>query len=440
MTDMNGSERVRGARPLPSPDFRGPRWRERACIKECRSGFAHEMARFAPAAAVAILIAAMPACSEREAERSLMMYEDGAGREIVRIVHSGDTVRVPAPVLRIGGNENEPPERTFHLVSDVAVLSDKRLVVVVDNRAQRVAVFDSTGDWLFDVGRQGRGPGEYALPLYADVVHDTLIVSDAESRRLIRYGSNGQFLGEATLPDVELIRPFATYLHDYIVEAEIGQLVDSAPASAALVKLADGGVLRDTLAGPYEIPEFGWRITDERTGEGVMVNPPAFEIYPPWQVSAGTLYFLRPTTATVEVADVATGAVQRMVQLPLDPKPTTDAERETYFRALEEDFELSPDALAAARSRTVFAAARPKVAGVAVDEEGRIWIGAHDPAGRAREYVGRSWLVVDLAREATHVVVFPEGFVLRQVSGQHAYGITTLENGVHVVDVMPLTR
>lgn len=42
--------------------------------------------------------------------------------------------------------------------------------------------------------------------------------------------------------------------------------------------------------------------------------------------------------------------------------------------------------------------------------------------------------MIDLTRGRTAHVRFPEGFRLMAIRGTTAYGITTLENGVHVVD------
>lgn len=62
----------------------------------------------------------------------------------------------------------------------------------------------------------------------------------------------------------------------------------------------------------------------------------------------------------------------------------------------------------------------------------------HDPAARSRDYIGSGWNVIDVEQDVGMRVEFPTGFEVREIRGGRAYGISTLESGVHVVDVFAL--
>jgi hypothetical protein len=71
---------------------------------------------------------------------------------------------------------NGPVEDVFGLVSDVAVTSTGR-VIVLDRRAGAMRLFDTRGRNLGSLGRPGRGPGEFVSP--------TRLTTDAEGRLFV---------------------------------------------------------------------------------------------------------------------------------------------------------------------------------------------------------------------------------------------------------------
>lgn len=222
-------------------------------------------------------------CGFTDAPTDLLERADSAGIEVVRLNRApADTAHLDVPAIRIGATGLSGAEHeVFEWISDLAPFPDGRLAVV-DNRGGRIAVFDSMGAWLHDIGRRGDGPGEHRAPIHASTRGDTLFVYDALQRRLSRYTAAGAFLGSIVLAQRSSALPFAAVGDGYILEVESGQLMDPEPARGALVRVDLGGEGADTLVGPYPVPETGWEITDEATGMGRMVNPPALAVYPPW--------------------------------------------------------------------------------------------------------------------------------------------------------------
>jgi hypothetical protein len=394
-------------------------------------------AAFSIRSVLVLFVGILPVGCEAAEERDQPFIKrvDSAGVEVFCVERPpDDTARFDAPALRIGSVDADGPEHeTFALITDLVPLHGGR-VAVVDNRAARVAVFDSLGSWLYDIGNRGEGPGEHTGPIYASFRRDTLFVWDALQARLSRYLTDGSFVGSTTLATWTTARPFRPVADGYIREIEWGQRSGPAAAQGALVRMSREGVLIDTLAGPYSVPARGLRL-DPETGVATMVNPPALEISPPWLATETWILQLDPLAATVEYRNLETGSITRLLQLPYRPTNTTEDDRNAFFQGVSAEFGIPPEALAA---DTRFSELRPPVAGILVDGTGRIWIGQHEPSARGRGYVGSDWDVYYLERTSAVRLEFPGNFLLKALRAGMAYGISTLEYGVQVVDVFPV--
>lgn len=133
--------------------------------------------------------------------------QDSAGLEVVHN-HGGalwqeGTGWSLSEELRIGVAEGVP-EYMFGKISDLAMLSDGR-IVVVDGIAQSLRFFDPEGRWEKTVGQAGSGPGELGNVGLSILVGpgDTLLVGDLQNRRMNRIAPDGTWLGSwpSFLPD-----------------------------------------------------------------------------------------------------------------------------------------------------------------------------------------------------------------------------------------------
>jgi hypothetical protein len=361
---------------------------------------------------------------------------DSAGIEIIQVRSLGDRVDVlSAADVRIGSEAEgagDSDHTAFGLISDVLSLGSGS-IVVVDNRNVRVAVFDSSGAWLRDIGRRGSGPGEYTSPIYGSVHADTLFLWDQLQRRMTTYLEDGTFIESVNIARWTGASRFVAVDDGFIRGIERGQLNDPAPAEGAIVLVDREGAILDTLAGPYAVPEYGWD-TDPQTGWGAMVNPPALAIAPPWSANGETFVQLDPIAGVVAYPG-RSGTVSRQLRLPVESKTTTAEDRDAFGRGLQAEFGIPDEALAAELEATEFARVRPALAGLLLDDQNRVWVAEHDPGARASAYVGSLWNVHDPGTDSTARVQFPTHFDLRAVRGGRAYGVTTLDSGVHVVDV-----
>ena len=82
-----------------------------------------------------------------------------------------------------------------------------------------VAVFDDNGHFLWQIGHQGRGPGEFSSYVYYvfDEDKDILTILDSSAQKLIQYHSSGEFIKELFLNYPILGFPRLLSLNDIIV-------------------------------------------------------------------------------------------------------------------------------------------------------------------------------------------------------------------------------
>ena len=120
---------------------------------------------------------------------------DSAGLRIVeasRSVLEGLPVRRidPHPVVRVGEREGRD-EEMFGMVTDATMLAADRLAVA-DAQQRRILVFGLDGEFRYAIGRPGEGPGEFRALQRMSVIDDTLYVPDVTARRAQRFTLDGQ--------------------------------------------------------------------------------------------------------------------------------------------------------------------------------------------------------------------------------------------------------
>jgi hypothetical protein len=82
------------------------------------------------------------------------------------------------------------------LISQIVnIVKEKDKYFVGDNRIHKVLVFDSTGKYLYSIGRQGRGPGEYRNLADFTIGPDSIVyVLGDNSRSIYTYRKDGTFI------------------------------------------------------------------------------------------------------------------------------------------------------------------------------------------------------------------------------------------------------
>ncbi|MEZ4587449.1 MAG: hypothetical protein R2909_13720 [Gemmatimonadales bacterium] len=148
--------------------------------------------RWRPGFAIALLVAG--ACGGREPASTIV--RDSAGVEIVENLSPAQATALeidPTPLADIGGLE--APHAEFPGPVSSAFRGRGGSIVVVAWTATRVAVFDSAGTWLHDIGRPGSGPGEFeGLGWAFSVAGDSIVSYEPFNRRLQLFSPAGEFV------------------------------------------------------------------------------------------------------------------------------------------------------------------------------------------------------------------------------------------------------
>lgn len=94
---------------------------------------------------------------------------------------------------RVAGNDSGH----FNLPTDVAVLPDGSFYVSDGYGNSRVVKFSAKGEYQFEWGKKGKGPGEFDLPHAIDIdAQGRVYVADRSNARIQVFDSNGKFLAQ----------------------------------------------------------------------------------------------------------------------------------------------------------------------------------------------------------------------------------------------------
>jgi hypothetical protein len=98
------------------------------------------------------------------------------------------------------GNAADGSGDFFRVFPWTVAADDRGRVYVLDVGDFRVAIFDSTGRHIADLGGKGGGPGEFLQPAGISVAHDGMVlVLDAAKGALVRFDSGGRILEQVRL-------------------------------------------------------------------------------------------------------------------------------------------------------------------------------------------------------------------------------------------------
>ena len=108
--------------------------------------------------------------------------------------------------LEIGVRDGAP-EYAFSRIPDLAV-TDEGSIVVSDGAAGELRVYDASGVYRRTLGRQGEGPGEFAVaPVIVGLGGDTVFAFDGRNRRLTSLTTAGDVLEMVTLRSATVVGP-----------------------------------------------------------------------------------------------------------------------------------------------------------------------------------------------------------------------------------------
>ena len=377
--------------------------------------------------------------------------EDSAGVQLVKnsltpLWGEGDAW-VLEEVLTIGEAAGNP-DYQFGQISGIAIATDGR-IVLVDQQAQHLKVFDPTGVYERTIGQAGSGPGEFG-PGVGPVLTgrgDTLIVPDLGNQRVNILKSDGTEPASFRMSfDMGIpARWDMTETGDLVYQLRALNLPNTEQRETLdlIATVSYAGEIMDTLLTPARGESFTF-------GEDGQPKRMIFSPEPVWSmVGDDGLCFAVNDVFRLSMFD-AGGHLNRIVTVPVVRKPVTDADieffMETVDRLLEEQG-VPPAQAEIVKSTFNFAEFFPAFLQMMPGPSGSLWVQrVQEPTGMTAEErenwnplldLGASqWDILDAEGRYLGVLDVPHRFQPVTFEGDLVFGIWRDEFDVQYVRIM----
>ena len=329
-------------------------------------------------------------------------------------------------------------------------------VVVADNQAYEIRIFDEEGRHLRSLGREGEGPGEFeSLQGAWPVADGGIVAADIILDRITRFGAEGTPIGTATLagrdnlrgiftlglagPDMVLSR--ASPRTVLTVESLSGSMKDMMDAMfggeenrrLVFVRHRFDGTLVDTVAQGRD----ALRASVSR-GTGTEMELTTFTVpFSPRFVAAGSSHGVVVTDgAAYGLRVFGEDGVLRMIARLEDPRPIrTDAHLERYVRGYHRSDERVIQEYIERYRQSPLPDSLPAYTDLLFAEGGEVWAQRY----RLPDESMARWDI--FAADGVYLgrVGVPASFRIEEVSRGEALGVATDELGVERVQLRDLT-
>ena len=361
------------------------------------------------------------------------------------------------PALSIGLLDG-PDEFLFGDIESVARGAEGNLIVA-DEQAHEIRVFDPRGRHVRSLGREGEAPGEFRSLRGAWPLPDgDVIALDLLLDRITRFDAEGAVIGTTALssPDDLIVLPVGLGGGDAVLSSATSFSMPSRPISESL---AISGSVADAMESMFGAESVFFL----RHGlDGALIDTVATGVNPPtavlstagsgvdMRVQMGAIPFSARPTATGTARGVAftdganyevrifddSGAPALIARLDEAPPVRTDAHLETWVRnpgGRERDEAWIRERLARYRSLAL-PESLPAYTAVLFSDTGDIWARRYLMPGESMDH----WDV--FAPDGVHLgrVNVPTSFQIEEISRNQAVGIATDELGVERVQVRDL--
>jgi hypothetical protein len=395
----------------------------------------------APLALAGGLILLSGGCGDDRAEAELAseLYARPLKVEVQRQVDAGalpsahQSIEVGRAkrVFSIGARDGD--ERyLFGRIAGVALSGSGDVVFVLDQMERQVKAFTRDGRFLYRFGGRGKGPGEFEDPnaITATPWNDGVAVWDSALQRVTILASDGRVLHTAEpLRQSDIARQgkrLRASARGFVLETRSDPYTTRPELQRGyLVRLDTLGQPRDTLAD-YAIPPVEGSTVQGNAGlvSTMALTAPTFTPEPRWALAPdGEVAFV--PGGRYAIFRLTDGEHARLkVTRPWTPGRVRRRERVLNIQAAQDRGEFSrrvPVFVLELAQRRSFARVRPALAGVLVDERGRMWAqrfdAIEDPGGRSR-----TWDAYAPDGAPAGSVRFAAGFVPLVVRGGLVYG------------------
>ena len=345
------------------------------------------------------------------------------------------------PLLDIGVLEGDSMYQLYQ-VAGALKLNDGR-IVVANAGSYELRFYDSNGEFLNAVGRQGGGPGEFGGLLWVrGYPGDSLIVYDWRNRRVSFFDDEGnfersfqmQFLAKGggfpiytgVFPDLSLMVAVQEFLMSGEMKTELRR------DTVVYLRTDPEGTLTDTL-GALPGGEVYTNVDEGRAVAGVR----PFGRYPQQVVSGDGFYYGSSDAYEIDYYDVK-GRLKRIIRRaqPLLQITAEDIELYKQEQIEEAGVEGATQMIERLMATVPFPETMPPYSNFAVDVDDNLWVADYRRPGDEQP----RWTVFDPAGQMLGVVVTPERFTIHQIGTDFVLGSWADEMDVEHVRLFELAK
>lgn len=324
----------------------------------------------------------------------------------------------PEAVLSIEETEDQPFGRLGLLNVD-----QQGRIFVTDNQQMHIAVYNSAGELLQTIGREGRGPGEFQRFSTVTVKNDTLWVFDVGSLRISAFVMNTDTTSEVQQPlNLEnLVSGFPSQAY----KAESGFIVASMSTvsgdglqfiEVTLSHIDDHGEILNEEIVRYVEDEM---IADQVGEDLIRYTPIPYN----WRTTSqpgnsNIMYVGKSDSLRLEAYDI-TGERIKKIQNNIRYRPVTSSDK-ARFNSGDYAVNLTPDF-------------HPAFLSFLVEDDKRFWFNLGEIED---EYFTWAALHSDGSLEAS--IQLPRRLRVQTIHSGKAYGIFTDEDGLQSIRVYEL--
>jgi hypothetical protein len=298
-------------------------------------------------------------------------------------------------------------------------------IVIADMYGRNLKVLNSEGSWVRNLGRAGRGPGEFVTPATVVTRHDTLIVYDVGTETVAKLDLEGTQIAAERMTAAANVgqRP------DVMLDANgIAWRVNYEKYRPTALERLSG--IRGLVRGTLTIER--WNSADREWSAIVDIDSPEahadldrgglldvwFAARTHWAPAADGKLLLADSRGSRIEEVLLDGHRSCRIELPFEAEEVKDQERRMFHEA-QDVAEDRRGSLIEARRTAALPSHKNAISGLHVATDGRLWVGGTLEAGGGFRNV---WFAIN-DDEPTFAVELPPGFAIRWTEADVVYGV-----------------
>ena len=301
---------------------------------------------------------------------TLFVYGASKSEKSLAEIYKSGMVRF-IPVLTVD-DTSMPEDIFFESVSDV-VCDNDGYVYACDYRANNIKKFDSSGNFIKTIGREGQGPGEFNRPFKIAVTDERLFVWDQGNRRICALSPDGEFIKSSTVSFNESPQQIIALPNgDLVIALEKVDTRERDKPQDYIIDIYSPDLEKKKTVYSHQI----WRNKYVMKGSRLINIPQPFSPLICWDVSpTGKIIVGNPENYEIEVYDSQKGKILSFVH-KYEPIKVTDKDKEKFFASMGTVSEgvMKMGANESTRKNTEFPQVKPAFRRLKVDSEGNILV------------------------------------------------------------------